>query len=217
MTVKEDIWQGWAKRHVNTEDPTPLFETGDNLTVQFKYYGQNDRRILKRSEEMEERVRSEGGKVINDWETADDTYEGLIYLMFWVEDGHVVPLYVGKAGKYGRDGEGLSANLRGLRGTSTGKFARWGDGHYYHIGNLSAVVFDHDKNQKQKYVKWAEQLFEEGYRLQRQTYFWAKAWRHDDVGLFHETNTLEELENELIELTYDLFPEHLLNTAGTKL
>jgi len=217
MTVKEDLWQGWASRYVNTEKPTRLFETDSNLSVQVKHYGQNDRRILKRSEEMEERVRSEGRKVINDWETTDDTYEGLIYLMYWLDDSDVVPLYVGKAGKYGRDGEGLSANLRGLRGTSTGKFARWGDGHYYHIGNLSAIVFDHDKNQKQKYGQWADRLFEEENRLRQQTYFWAKAWRHDDVGPFHDVDApLEALEGELIELTSDLYPDLLLNTAGVR-
>jgi len=215
MTMKEDLWQGWASRYVNTEDPTPLFETDSNLTVQFKNYGKNNRRILKRSEEMEERVRSEGRKAINDWETTDDTFEGLIYLMYWIKDGDVVPLYVGKAGKYGRDGEGLSANLRGLRGTSTGKFARWGDGHYYHIGNLSAVIFDHDKNQKKKYEEWADRLFENENQLREPTYFWVKGWRHKDVGPFHDADiTLEELEGQLIKLTSDLYPDLLLNTVG---
>jgi len=100
MTVKEDLWQGWASRYVNTENPTPLFETDENLTVEYKNYGQNDRPILKRSQNMEERVREVGRKVINDWETTDDTYDGLMY---WLEDSNVSPLYVGKAGKYGRD------------------------------------------------------------------------------------------------------------------
>lgn len=175
MTTKEEIWQEWTGCYIDTASPVPLFETEENLTVQYNHYGKDDRRILKRSEEMESLVREEGRKVINDWETTDDSYEGLIYLMYWLEGNDVVPLYVGKAGKYGRDGEGLSANLRGLRGSSTGKFARWGDGHYYHIGNLSAIVFDHDKNQKQKYEKWADQLFEEGRQLRQQTYFWTKA------------------------------------------
>lgn len=75
---------------------------------------------------MEDRLREEGRKVINDWSTTDDTYDGVIYLMYWLKDDDVVPLYVGKAGKYGRDGESLSANLEDLRGTSTRKFARWG-------------------------------------------------------------------------------------------
>ena len=124
-------------------------------------------------------------------------------------------LYVGKAGKYGRDGESLSNNLKGLRRTSTGKFARWGDGHYYHIGNLSAIVFNHEKNQKQKYRTWADRLFEEGRRLRQPTYFWTKAWRREDVGPYDDADaTLKELEAGLIELTSDLYPKRLLNTSG---
>jgi Flp pilus assembly secretin CpaC len=47
MTTKEEIWQGWTDRYIGTEQPIPLFETDENLTVQYKHYGQNDRRILK--------------------------------------------------------------------------------------------------------------------------------------------------------------------------
>lgn len=215
MTSKNEVWQEWAGRYLDTENPTPLFETDEKLSVQYKNYGKDDRRILKRSEEMEGLVRREGRKVINDWSTADDTYDGLIYLMYWLKDGDVIPLYVGKAGKYGRDNEGLSANLRGLRGSSTGKFARWGDGHYYHIGNLSAIIFDHDKNQKQKYEKWADQLFGEGRQLRRQVYFWTKAWQQDDAGLYHDFEVpLEQLEYQLIGLVSDLYPDQLLNSEG---
>lgn len=216
MTTREEIWQKWANRYIDTESPIPLFETDENLNAEFKHYGNDDRQILKRSEEMEALVRGEGRKVINDWHTTDDTYDGLIYLMYWLEDGDVVPLYVGKAGKYGRDGKGLSANLRGLRGSSTGKFARWGDGHYYHIGNLSAIIFDHDRNKKQKYQKWADRLFANGNELRQSTYFWAKAWRQDNVGLYHEVEVqLEKLEYQLIGLLSDLYPDWLLNTEGT--
>lgn len=131
MTTKEEIWTAWTDRYIDTESPVPLFETNENLTVQHKHYGQNNRRILKRSEAMGDRLRQEGRKVINDWSTTNDTYDGVIYLMYWLEDGDVVPLYVGKAGKYGRDGESLNTNLEDLRGDSTRKFARWGDAHYY--------------------------------------------------------------------------------------
>jgi len=215
MTTKGDIWQEWTGGYIDTESPCPLFQTDESLTVEYKHYGKDNRRILKRSGEMDSLIRAEGRKVINDWSTSDDTYDGLIYLMYWLNDGEVVPVYVGKAGKYGRDGEGLSANLRGLQGSSTGKFARWGDGHYYHIGNLSAIIFDHDKNQKQKYQKWADQLFEEGRQLRQQTYFWTKAWRKEDVGLYHDFEVpLEQLEYQIIGLVSDLYPDWLLNNEG---
>ena len=215
MTTREEIWQKWADRYIDTENPVPLFETDENLNAAYKNYGNDNRRILKRSEEMEALVREEGRKVINDWYTTDDTYDGLIYLMYWLEEGDVVPLYVGKAGKYGRDGDRLSANLEDLRGKSTRKFARWGDAHYYHIGNLSAIIFDHDRNKKQKYQKWADHLFKEGRTLRQPTYFWTKAWRKDDVGFYHDFEVpLEQLEYQIIGLTSDLYPDQLLNNEG---
>lgn len=215
MTTKKEIWQQWTDQYIDTENSIPLFETDETLTVEYKHYGQNDRRILKRSTEMENILRNEGRKVINDWSTTDDTYDGVIYLMYWLDDGEVVPLYAGKAGKYGRDGESLSANLEELRRSSTRKFARWGDAHYYHIGNLSAVIFNHKKNQKQKYERWANRLFEDNRRLKQPTYFWAKAWQEDDVGLYHDFEVpLGELEYQIIGLASDLYAEQLLNEEG---
>jgi hypothetical protein len=215
MTTKEEIWQEWTGRYIDIENPVPLFETNENLTVEYKQYGQNDRRILKRDEAMESRLREEGRKVINDWSTTDDTYDGLIYLMYWLEDGQVVPLYIGKAGKYGRDGESLSSNLEDLRGSSTRKFARWGDAHFYHIGNLSAIIFDHEKNQKQKYRNWVDRLFEEDRQLKQQTYFWTKAWDQTDVGLYHDFEVpLEQLEYQLIGLASEIYEDRLLNEEG---
>ena len=47
--------------------------------------------------------------------------------------GGVVPIYIGRAGRYGKSGTLVSANLEGIRPTSDGtgwtngrKFARWG-------------------------------------------------------------------------------------------
>jgi len=34
--------------------------------------------------------------------------------MYWLDEEDVVPFYAGKAGKYGRDDEGLSVNLQSL-------------------------------------------------------------------------------------------------------
>jgi hypothetical protein len=215
MTTKHELWQTWAANYIDIDDPVPLFEADQSGTVASKPYGNDDRLILRRSQQMEDLLRVEGRKLINDWSTTDDTYDGVIYLMYWLEEGEVVPLYVGKAGKYGRDGESLSSNIEDLRGSSTRKFARWGDAHYYHIGNLSAVVFDHDKNQKAKYQRWADRLFESETRLQQPTYFWARAWRDDDTGLYHDFSvSLEQLEYQIIGVASDLYPNRLLNTEG---
>jgi len=215
MTTKKDIWQQWTDRYIETENPIPLFETNESLSVEYKHYGQDNRRILKRSKEMEAAIRGEGRKVINDWSTTDDTYDGLIYLMYWFVDDEVVPLYVGKAGKYGRDGKRLSANIDDLRGSSTRKFARWGDAHYYHIGNLSAIIFDHNKNQKTKYDRWADRLFSHNRTLKQSTYFWTRAWKQEDIGLYYEFEApLEELEYQIIGLSSDLHSKELLNKEG---
>ena len=41
---------------------------------------------------MEALVREEGHKIIDDWETTNDTYDGLIYLIYQLDAGDVVPL-----------------------------------------------------------------------------------------------------------------------------
>lgn len=65
MTTKVEIWQEWTEHYFDAENPTPLFETGERLTVEYKHYGKDDRRILKRSSEMDSLVRKEWRKIIN--------------------------------------------------------------------------------------------------------------------------------------------------------
>jgi hypothetical protein len=168
---------------------------------------------------MNEDLRREGSKVVDDYHGDDDTYEGLIYMMYRLDEENLIPLYIGKAGKYGKDGERLSANLKNFEDgrTSTAKFARWGDGYAYHIGDLSAVVLDHiDDRKSGKYREWADRLFEEEMKIDEPTYFWTKAWRHDDVGLYYDFEvSLEHLEYQLIGMAADLYEDRLLNREGT--
>jgi len=74
---------------------------------------------------------------VEDWQSGQRQYDGLIYLMFWPSDGEVIPLYIGKAQTAGRTEGVSSANLVNLE-RYRGKFARSGDGYAYHIGDLSA-------------------------------------------------------------------------------
>jgi hypothetical protein len=220
---KRKVWDRWISEYMDLSNPVPLFETDSEGVVQIKQHGRDSRPILKRSRQMESLLSTEGRKVVDDWQGSDDTYEGVIYIMYTLDRDELVPLYVGKAGKYGRDGERLSANLKNIR-TNRNKFARWGDGYAYHLGELSAVVLDHQgdpevnrsRDPKRKYQSWADAMFIEGTRqLKQPVYLWARAWRYDDTGPFYGFETsLEALEYNLINLGSDLYPEKVLNSEG---
>jgi|APHM01.1.fsa_nt_gi hypothetical protein len=222
--TRQEVWDRWIDRYALADSPVPLFETDDDLRVATKTYGRDDRPILKRSPRMEVQLESAVKDVVGDWKSFDDTYDGVIYLTYTLDGDEVVPRYIGKAGKYGRDGESLSVNLKNIE-TNRTKFARWGDGYAYHIGNLSAVVLDHherdsvsrDDPRTSKYQEWASALFEpDSRRLQEPVYYWVRAWREDDVGPFYEFETnLEVLEYYLIGLASQVYPEQLLNVEGT--
>lgn len=101
MTSKQEIWNSWTNRYIDTTTPIPLFETDESGKVAYKQYGADNRRILKRSEQMDHRIQQEGQQVLDDWEGGTDSYDGLIYLMYWLNDGEIVPLYIGKGESMG--------------------------------------------------------------------------------------------------------------------
>jgi hypothetical protein len=103
-----------------------------------------------------------------------------------------------------------------------GKFARWGDNYQYHIGDLSAVsVHGHvDKYRTYKYQDWAAALFKDfpsdNPMLKRPVYFWCKAWKGEDVGIWQDfgQTRLTFLEYLLIGVASSAFPSLLLNREG---
>jgi hypothetical protein len=214
------LWNEFCQAHSVIESSAPLFElSGENVSIYS--YGRNKRPLLQRSKEMDELVIGETNKVLKDFETGTDVYDGLIYMMFWVEDGSVIPLYIGKSEKIGRRGGNLSANIKNIQ-KNIGKFSRWGYNYAYHLGDLSAVVCPGHPSKKstQRYRKWAERLFVSWpgttIRLQRETHFWMKAWSPDSVSIWKEygRTSLTFLEYLLIGVASDLFPETLLNREG---
>nr|WP_221625628.1 hypothetical protein [Halobellus ruber] len=227
------MWEAWIDRNVDIGDPTPLFATessGDcysnddaGLRVELTQYGRTRRRpVLRRSDAMDRRLRDAIDTVVEDHETHSGEYDGLLYLMYAVEGSRVVPYYIGKTGTFRRADEGLSANLDAVSATG-GKFARWGYGNAYHIGDLSAAVLadcdevdaaNHEEP-KAKYEMWATRLFEpETRRLRRPVYIWIRAWDRSE-GPYPDTYPyLAELEYQLVGIAYELFPETLLNTEG---
>jgi hypothetical protein len=217
---KIDLWNNFCTNNGISETAVPLFEC-DGAHVSVFPYGKDHRRLLRRSDQMDSLVIREVEKVTSDFEQNGNDYEGLIYMMLWKENDRVLPLYIGKAEKYGKGEKNLSENIRDIH-SNKGKFSRWGYGYAYHIGDLSAVVCTGHRPgmARRKYKKWARALFKsfpsERPELRRPTFFWIKAWRKGNVGPWEEfgLTSLTFLEYLLIGLASCLFPRILLNEEG---
>jgi hypothetical protein len=222
MKDHAEIWNEFCERQNVQGTWVPLFHSLPDGTIGTKEIGTaNVRRVLRRSEEMEELVRSECNKLISDLESGKKNFDGLIYIMAVLRDGDVVPLYIGKAETVGRGGGNLSANIQGID-RDTSKFARWGDNYAYHIGNLSAIVIPGHLGGRGelKYKSWAETLFKsypsDAPVLREPVYFWTKAWSSREVGAWEEfgPTALTFLEYQLIGVASSAFGKELLNREG---
>lgn len=218
---KAELWTHWLERYVypdfvdeSTADPIPLFATDDQLQVELTDSGR-----LKRSDAIDERIRTEGRKCVHSDGVRDDGYEGLLYLMYQLADTDrrdrpmIVPRYIGKAEAYGKKNE-LSANFTEIAAerSSTRSFARWGGGNYWHVGELSMTLFEDDTRK----VPWASELFEQGtHRLKEPVYLWVKAWNQErHAGPYGYDAYLAEVEPQLIGVAQSAFPDRLLNKSG---
>ena len=155
--TKQALWDAFCAAHDIAETGVPLFATGHDGTVEAFAYGRDGRPMLRRSADMEALLVGTVDQVLG---SASGEAEGVLYLMHRLDAaGRVVPLYVGKAGRYGRNG-GVSANLAAIR-TDAGKFARWGYNYAYHLGDLSAAALPGHAPSRTipKYQRWAARLF----------------------------------------------------------
>lgn len=220
MTMTTAMWHQFCQDYQIIPSSVPLFEVAGNV-VKTVACGQNQRFLLRRSAAMENLVIREVKKVLDDFQHGTEEYEGLIYMMFWHDGQQVIPLYIGKSGKYGKRGNNLSANIVNIA-SNKGKFCRWGDGYAYHIGDLSAAVCPNHKPKKitPKYKQWAERLFEQFPTaqpiLKQPTYFWMQAWQAGSLGAWKEIGKthLTSLEYQLIAIASQLSPCYLLNQEG---
>jgi hypothetical protein len=222
MESHREIWRQFCDSQDVKGAWVPLFETTPDGTVNTKIIGQtNIRPVLCRNADMEELVRRECRKLIDDWKAHEAKYDGLIYMMAYEESGEVVPLYIGKTETLGKSGGNLSANIKGIE-RDTSKFARWGDNYAYHIGDLSAAVLPgHDASQvSRKYIEWGKALFQdcpsESPVLNRPVFFWAKAWSGNDIGIWEQfgPTRLTFLEYLLVGVSSSAFGGTLLNREG---
>lgn len=214
------IWKGFIMRCRVLEDAVPLFAMeADNIVKHRSLGRQAQRQVLQRSDEMNELIRREVEKLMDDWSSPARRLDGLIYMAGVKRDGTFVPFYIGKTETVGRGG-GLSANIQRLK-KDTSKFARWGDNYAYHIGDLSAcVLHGHaDDRRTAKYEAWAKAMFVEVPSkvpaLREPIFFWAKAWDRNDEGVWKELGPtrLTFLEYLLIGIGSMCF-DQLLNREG---
>lgn len=220
--TKSDLWYEWVRETIlrdikseSTEEPVPLFDTEEALRVRL-----TDDGGLKRSAAIDERIRHEGKKCVHESGVREDSPDGLLYILYQLEGNpdsptatDIIPRYIGKGEAYGKKNE-LSANFteiaKDLNGTRS--FARWGDGDYWHTGELSNTVFGTGA----KKLAWADELFEQGTStLDEQLYLWIRAWDPEKYpGPYRHPTYLAETEALLIGLAYEAYPDQLLNHSG---
>ena len=210
------LWNRFCDRFNIQDNAVPLFDVvkGEVQTTQI---GKRSslRPVLKRSSQMESLILAETDKLILDWQSGTHQYDGLIYMMGFKKTDQFLPLYIGKTETFGKGKSNLSVNIKNLH-TDKSKFARWGDGYAYHVGDLSACVLNghSDAAKTLKYQAWADCLFD-GQSLKKPVYFWAMSWDGKQTGIwedFGETN-LSFLEYLLIGVASKISPD-LLNKEG---
>lgn len=90
----KQIWDDFCLRQNVIDLAVPLFESSDDLKVCTHEIGKtNKRRVLSRSERMESLVIDQAELLIADLDNDVQGYDGLIYMMFRIEDNVVKPLY----------------------------------------------------------------------------------------------------------------------------
>ena len=220
LEKQKSFLNAFVEKNKIREKSVELFNSSQDLKIIPDKFGKVPRNYLSRSKQMIELVKGEVQKVINDYKSGKEKYEGVIYCMFRkTKSDDLVPLYIGKAEKYGKSGN-LSENIT----LGKGKFARWGHGYAYHIGDLSAVVYNHTKAKKaKKYIDWANALFVDypakssgDIRLKEKIYFWIQAWESGSIGLWKQfgPTSLTFLEYQLIGVSTAIFPKEVLNKEG---
>lgn len=188
----------------------PLFDT-DGLAVMTKESGPDRKRLLCRSPAMEAAVIEvvEPGLLRADW-------HGLLYIMGWGTGASFRPLYIGKAEKRGVKHQ-LSGNLKNICRDKS-KFARWGDGLDYHIGDLSHAMYEFKAYRlpTKKYRRWADRLFAsfDPPTLREPVYFYLAEWLDRSSGPSGLAGSLPAAEKEVIALASAQFPDSLLNVDG---
>ncbi len=199
--INLESWLVWTRNHLPSDPDSrvKLFNADANLLVK---EGNRDR--LLRNRDMDQFYGAIIAKVRDGKE-----YCGIIYLMYWLREGATeIPLYIGKAERYGRDG--LSRNL-----TNKSFFGRWGYPRFYHMGDLSTSLYQLalTGDPTGRHSDWALKLFKDPSqrRLARQVFFWAAPWSHSGTCPCGISVNVVALEKCLIRHARHFFASDNLN------
>lgn len=147
----------------------------------------------------------------NWWERGPITTEygmrGVTYFMYTINDGRIVPRYIGISRQHGVDSDELNWNF--ANSTSDSVYIRWGYGKGQHLGELSCAMWSDEYSwiPKPKYERWIDELFVNQSRLLRQpVYIEVLPWVEDNL-LWAEEN--------LVRAASILFRDELLNSEFT--
>lgn len=198
----------WLKIHIQT-NTAPLFDTSD---LKVKTFSHNSMEKLKRHPKFDELMINTVEKGLD-----KDSWEGFIYIMYWLLNGEIIPLYIGKAERKGVK-KPISFNIENIK-KNQHAFGRWGYGLAYHIGDLSHAIFREEayKKPNKKYDRWAQRLFVELSPepvLKYPVYVSIISWNKGMKGPSGLIGTVPSVEKELISLAGGYYPDTLLNVDG---
>ncbi|WP_189011201.1 hypothetical protein [Deinococcus malanensis] len=147
---------------------------------------------------------------------AQEQWTGLVYLMGFGPQHDFSPLYVGKAERRGKI-HAVSKNIANIR-RNPDKFARWGYGLDYHLGDLSHAMFGFSayRGPTGKYRRWAQTLFAvtDPPTLHRPVSMLLLPWFEGSRGPSGFQGSVASAEKEVIALASALHSEWLLNVDG---
>lgn len=201
------LLDNWFKENIQG-NVVPLFAE-HNLIVETFF--DKTMQKLKRSNEFDQLM-------IRTVETGlqKNTWEGLIYIMYWQRNDAVTPLYVGKAERKGVSNP-ISYNIENIR-KNHHAFGRWGYGLAYHIGDLSHAIFQETayKTPSKKYKKWGQVLFDqfEPPKLREKVYVAIISWEQGMRGPSGLIGSVPSVEKEIIALAGAIDSGKLLNVDG---
>jgi len=97
--------------------------------------------------------------------SADGSTKGIIYMFYCMEDGEIVPRYIGVSKKDSRHKEGLSWAFKNCERESV--LTRFGYGKGQHVGELSASIWpeEYSRDSEPRYDNWVDNLFHQSSRI----------------------------------------------------